>query len=146
MKSPTPTLRRVVGRARRVLLGTGTVRQVERQAKQIARLKADLAAVQGRLKPVELDSNHREIEHGRLSVQVGVLETRLNQLEERLGTGTFVADDAETAEARSLVEVVRQEHQQVRARLQLVSSYEERLRRVEEAVVGWHEGDRRHPV
>jgi chromosome segregation ATPase len=121
-------------------------RQLERQAKQIARLKADLAAVQGRLKPVELDSNHREIEHGRLSVQVGVLETRLNQLEERLGAGTFVADDAQAAEARSLVEAVRREHEQVRARLQLVSSYEERLRRVEEAVVGRSDGDRRHPV
>jgi hypothetical protein len=34
-------------------------------------------------------------------------------------------------EARRLVEVIREEHSRVRARLALVSAYEERLRRLE---------------
>jgi hypothetical protein len=70
----------------------------------------------------------------------------MGALEERLQTGTFVADDASMAQARSLVDEVRREHEQVRVRMQLVSHYEERLRRVEQALAGLHGGDPRQPV
>ena len=55
-------------------------------------------------------------------------------------------DDERLAEGRGLLEEVRTEHARIRARMQVVSAYEERLRRVEESVAELYEGDRRHPV
>lgn len=153
--SHLPTrIQRVLGRARRaVLQPTGLPRQLElqrrrldRQAKQIRALQAGLKAVQDGQRPIELTSNRRDVEHARVMVQMGAFEERMGRLEERVGAGTFVADDAELAEARSLVDVVRREHEQARVRMQIVSHYEERLRRVEEALAPLHGGDLRHPV
>ena len=55
-------------------------------------------------------------------------------------------DDESVAEGRGLLDEVRTEHARIRARMQVVSAYEERLRRVEESVAELYEGDRRHPV
>jgi chromosome segregation ATPase len=118
---------------------------IEEQARQIAELKATVTALGKRLHPVELASNHRELEHGRLAIQVGVCEERLGSIEERLRDERFEGGDADHAEARSLVEAVRREHQQVRVRMQVISQYEERLRRMEDAVVKLYDGDVRHP-
>jgi len=119
--------------------------QLDRQARDIADLKAKVETLRKRIHPVELASNHREVEHGNLAIQVGVWEERLGRLEQRVSGETFTADEAETAEARSLVEEVRREHEQVRVRMQVIAQYEERLRRLESAVVGLYDGDVRHP-
>lgn len=119
--------------------------QLEHQARQIAELKATVAALGKRIHPVELASNHRELEHGRLAIQVGVCEERLGKIDEQLRSERFAGDDAELAEARSLVEAVRREHEQVRIRMQVIGQYEERLRRMEDAVVKLYDGDIRHP-
>ena len=140
-------LRSRVARLRRAAFVPGSVTaQLDRQRRQIDGLTKSVAALKERVRPIELDSHRREIEHGRVKVQVGVIEERLGALEERLQGGTFVADDDSMAQARSLVEEIRHEHEQVRVRMQLVSHYEERLRRVEEALTGLHGGDPRHPV
>ncbi len=55
-------------------------------------------------------------------------------------------DDESVAEGRGLLDEVRSEHARISALMQVVSSYEERLRRVEESVAEPYEGDRRHPV
>jgi hypothetical protein len=98
------------------------------------------------LKPLAAAENTRVVEHGRLRVQVGVFEERMGRLEQRLESGSFVADDASMAEARSLVDEVRKEHEQARVRMQVVSHYEERLRRLEEGLSALYKGDVRHPV
>jgi hypothetical protein len=140
MSQPSRTLRRILGRVRRALFVPNDIEaKLDRQAKQIDALTKGLASVKERLRPVE-------VEHGRLRVQVGVVEERMGRLEQRLESGSFVADDASMAEARSLVDEVRKEHEQARVRMQIVSHYEERLRRVEEALVGLHGEDVRHPV
>jgi hypothetical protein len=147
MSQPSRTLRRSLGRVRRALFGPNNLRaQLDHQAKQIDALTKGLASVKERLRPIELGSNTREVEHGRLRVQVGVFEERMGRLEQRLESGSFVADDASMAEARSLVDEVRHEHEQARVRMQIVSHYEERLRRVEEALATLYDGDVRHPV
>ena len=46
----------------------------------------------------------------------------------------------------ALVDDVRTEHARIRARMQVISAYEERLRRVEESVAELYEGDPRHLV
>lgn len=119
--------------------------QLERQAKQIAELKATVAALGKRMHPIELASSHRELEHGRLAIQVGVCEERLSRIMEQLRGEQFAGEEAEHAEAGSLVEAVRREHDQVRVRMQIISQYEERLRRMEDAVVKLYDGDVRHP-
>jgi hypothetical protein len=75
-----------------------------------------------------------------------VLEERLGELAERLDSGVFVAEPAEQVEARSLVEEVRREHQQIRTRMQIISQYEERLRRVEESLGALTDADHRRLV
>ncbi|HEU5242268.1 MAG TPA: hypothetical protein VFU25_09650 [Ornithinibacter sp.] len=120
-------------------------RQVEQQAREIAELKSTVAALGKRIRPVELASSHGEHEHGRAAIRVGVVEERLGRIEERLRREQFDGDAAEHSEARSLVEAVRREHEQVRIRMQVIGQYEERLRRLEDAVVKMYTGDVRHP-
>ncbi|MGY1632300.1 hypothetical protein ACI784_11410 [Geodermatophilus sp. SYSU D01186] len=64
----------------------------------------------------------------RLSSQAAAFEQRLEgQARPIVVTGT-----EEVAEPHLLVDVVREEHARVRARLSILSSYEERIRRLEE--------------
>jgi len=147
MTQPSRSLRRTLGRARRALFVPNELKaQLDRQAQQISALTKTVAGVKEQLKPLAAAEHTRVVEHGRMRVQVGVFEERMGRLEQRLEGGTFVADDASLAEARSLVDEIRQEHEQARVRMQIVSHYEERMRRVEEAVAGLHGGDVRHPV
>lgn len=155
--APTPgayrRARRALGRWRRSLADPNNLAakldkqraQLDRQSTQIAELKSSVAALGKRLHPVEHASKHREVEHGGLAIQIGIVEERLGKIEESLRGAEFDADDAERAEARSLVEAVRREHEQVRVRMQVIAQYEERLRRLEDAVVKLYDGDVRHP-
>ena len=69
-----------------------------------------------------------------LAAQVGAIEERLQDLTEKVEAGGFDATDAEKAEARSLIDAVREEHQRIRVRFGAVTRYEERLRRLESAL------------
>ena len=120
--------------------------QLDRQSAQIAELKSAVTALGKRLHPVEHASRHREVEHGGLAIQIGVVEGRIGLIEERLRGGEpVIAEEDEWAEARSLLELVRREHEQIRVRMQVIAQYEERLRRLEDAVVKSYQGDVRHP-
>jgi chromosome segregation ATPase len=108
--------------------------QLERLARQLEKLQGTVSQLRERSRPLEEEANTRFVQHSRMSVQLGMLERRMGELEERLATGTVTGDDAAREEARGIVELVRREHEQVRIRLQLVSHYEERLRRIEAAI------------
>lgn len=120
--------------------------QVDKQAKELAKLAATVAAIQQSVRPVEQASAIRDLDHLRLTSQVGALEERLGALEERLADGRLVTDETEDTEARRLIDEVRREHEQIRVRMQIIGWYEERLRRVEASVVSLFEGDLRHPI
>ncbi len=145
--------RRTLGRWRRTVADPDNLRgrldkqrtQLERQAKQIAELTATVTALGKRVRPVELASSHRELEHGRAAIQVGIIEERVGRIEERLRGESYTGDSEDQAEARSLVAEIRREHEQVRIRMQVIGQYEERLRRLEDAVVKMYQGDVRHP-
>lgn len=145
---PTRTLvTRMDGRVERVGRQQESLRdRVERQAKQIDALKATVAAMKEKSLPLEQEANRRLVQHSRISQQVGVLEERMGRLEEQLTTDVLPGNDGAMAEARSIVDAVRHEHEQVRIRLQIISHYEERLRRVEAAVESIAEGDVRRIV
>lgn len=166
--SPTSpaSVRRRLADARASVVGTTGLRtKVAKHTDVIAGLRARLdtqqqaATEQGkRLKDLEArvkDLDRARVmeaaERERRDAQFGTLEVRLADLEERFvaapaGGAVTPPDEAELAEARGLVEDVRTEHARVRARLQVVSAYEERLRRVEESVAELYEGDPRHLV
>jgi hypothetical protein len=95
-----------------------------------------------------LDALEKEMAVAR--VDLDRIATDLRSLEQRLdamtaATDPVTGDEAEVAEARNVLEAVRSEHARVRARLQVVSRYEERIRRIEEAVVKLYGGDLRGP-
>ena len=71
----------------------------------------------------------REI--NRVSPQLAALESKVEDLRQALSTPRIEGSgDLETA--RSLVEEIRAEHARIRVRLSAVTTYEERLRRIEE--------------
>ena len=82
-----------------------------------------------RLDAVERESSWSANELARLGPQAAAFETRLEQQARPV---VLTGELADLPEARLLVDVVREEHARIRARLSLVSAYEERLRRLEQ--------------
>jgi predicted nuclease with TOPRIM domain len=107
--------------------------RVEESTRELADRGADLDKRLGeldrRLDGVQQESAWSANELARLAPQAAAFEARL---EEKARPVVLTGDLTDVAEARLLVDVVREEHARVRARLALVSSYEERLRRLEQ--------------
>lgn len=78
----------------------------------------------------ELRAHGRDL--ARIGPQVAALEQRVESFRQQLERPASSADERE--EARSLLELVRREHEQVRVRVFATARYEERLGRLEEAV------------
>jgi chromosome segregation ATPase len=103
---------------------------------EVRRLRQDtdrrLAELDRRLGAVERQADWSANELARLAPQVAALETRVEQK----ARPTVLSGGLEDLpEARSLVDLVRDEHARVRARLAMVSAYEERLRRLEQRLL-----------
>lgn len=69
-----------------------------------------------------------------LAAQIGAIEERLQRLTDRVDVRGDDPTDADKAEARTLLEEVREEHQRIRVRFGVVTRYEERVRRLEAAL------------
>jgi len=84
-----------------------------------------------------LDRQHHRIaelerELIRVSPQVAALEERVEALRQRVEGPDYTSSPEDAAQAASLVEEVKREHAQVRARISAAAVFEERLRVVEE--------------
>ena len=165
--APDPTtMRRRVADARATIVGTKGLRaKVAKHATALTTLRTRVDDHQGRL--ARQDERLKDLqervtyldrartmeasERERRDAQFGTIEVRLADLEQRLHdarpqfAGT-PPDDEALAEAAGLVDAVRTEHARIRARMQVISAYEERLRRVEESVAELYDGDPRHLV
>jgi chromosome segregation ATPase len=104
--------------------------------RRLGELDGRVGSLERRLDAVERQADWSANELARLAPQVAALETRVEQ---KARPTVLAGELQDLPEARSLVEVVREEHARVRARLSLVSAYEERLRRLEERLLQ-HEG------
>jgi hypothetical protein len=81
----------------------------------------------------------------RIGHELRSLEHRLDS--EAAGTAPPVTgSEREVGEARNVLAEVRREHERVRVRFQMISRYEERLRRVEDAAVKLYGGNLRGPM
>jgi hypothetical protein len=70
-----------------------------------------------------------------LGAQISAVEERLESLTQKVHTGGGPsATDDETGAGRTLLDEVREEHRRIRVRFGVVTSYEERLRRLESAL------------
>jgi hypothetical protein len=170
MPEPTPTdrssVRRRVADARATIVGTKGLRarvarhaaalsalrtRVDDHKERLGRQDKRLKTLEARVKELGRATAVNTRERERRDNQFGVLEARLADLEQRLadvraGVTATPLDDDGLATGRGLLDEVRTEHARIRARMQVVSAYEERLRRVEESVAELFEGDRRHLV
>lgn len=82
-----------------------------------------------RLDDVARESSWSANELARLAPQAAAFEARLEQ---QARPTVLTGELGDLPEARLLLDVLREEHGRVRARLSLVSAYEERLRRLEQ--------------
>ena len=123
-------------RAEVARLGAGTglkarvgklAERVRGQAETLREQRSEVRRLAGQVTALRTDFE-------RMAQQLAATETRIEDLRERVDPEVFDGTTEERAEARSLVEEVRREHEQIRIRFQVVSNYEERLSRVEEAV------------
>lgn len=126
--------------------------------KRLDKMEAALKPLSEFLRPVEQAHALRELDQQRLLSQVAVFEERLGRLEQLAVTPGGPADgavpaadptatgDPDLGQARALLDQIRTEHERIRARMQVVAWYEERLRRVESSVTALYSGDARHPV
>lgn len=83
-------------------------------------------------------------------VDLEQIANQLRAIEHRLDSavpigGAVVGTPDEVAEARNVLDEVRAEHERMRVRMTVALRYEERLRRIEEAVVTLYGGDLRGP-
>jgi len=161
-----PTLRRRVGDARAAIVGTKGLRakvaghtstlkalraRADDQQARLTRHDQALKDLLAKVAYLERARTMEAAERERRDAQFGTIEARLAELEQRLRdvrspAGGAPPGDDEVAQAAGLVDEVRTEHARIRARMQVVSAYEERLRRVEESVAELYEGDPRHLV
>lgn len=106
----------------------GKVRGTIQALRKAGRLPDD---VQERLDRQHGRISDMERELSRIGPQVAALEQRLEDLAEQLSPVDPGSTD-DRADARSLLEEVRREHAQVRARITAATVFEERLRVLEE--------------
>jgi DNA repair exonuclease SbcCD ATPase subunit len=103
--------------------------RLDTQHRRIAKLERQLGE---RLPQAVEKANRATNELQRLEPQLASLEQRLEELRQRYDTRIDPGTGDEQAEAARLVDLVRREHEQIRARMTAISWYEERLRRLEE--------------
>lgn len=170
MTQPVPAersgVRRRLADARATIVGTKGLRakvakqgaalsalrtRVDDHKQRLARQDQRLKTLEEKVRELRRASALDTVERERRDTQVGMVEQRLAELERRLadvrsGLASAPVDADQLAEGSRLLEEVRTEHARVRARMQVVSAYEERLRRVEESVAQLFDGDPRHLV
>jgi hypothetical protein len=106
------------------------------------RAKAVVEGVSGRVSRLESDAAVVRVDLERIAHQLRALEQRLDSERADVGptSGEPIGDDP----AAVLAEI-RREHERIRIRFQTMTRYEERLRRIEDAVVKLYGGDLRGP-
>ena len=101
----------------------------------VGRIKAKVAI--WRSVRARLDRQHQRIaelerELVRVSPQLAALEERVEALRRRVERPQYTSSPEDAAQAVSLVEEIKREHAQVRARISAAAVFEERLRVVEQ--------------
>jgi chromosome segregation ATPase len=112
--------------------------QLEQQQQRLDRQRQRLRQLARQQADVRTDIATLNVGYPVLLQQMASFETRLQQLVDAADSRPVTATGAEQEQARNLLEEVRREHSQIRARLGVVGRYEERVRRLEAAIAPDH--------
>ena len=126
--SSIPGVDKVVGRVDAAIRW----RADEQAAAHIAHLNDRLEAMQRRLDEIGHENFWTAEEMRRVAPQLSALELRVEDM--RIAFETPGGTPDELAEARTIVDDVRKEHDRAKARLYSASWYEDRLRQLEDKV------------
>ena len=100
--------------------------RIKRQGARLTSLDERLRRQRALLDEVRPAAHRSRALYEILGAQVGSIEERLQALTEKVELGRFDATDDERAQARSLIEEIRDEHRRIRVRFGVVARYEER--------------------
>jgi predicted RNase H-like nuclease (RuvC/YqgF family) len=113
----------------------GVRQRLDRQRKALDGQRERIRKHERRLDKVEATARLLVMDFARIEHQLSALEAKVERIgSERVPT-PVTGDAREVAQARNVVELVQQEHEQIRARFQIITRYEERLRRVEDVLL-----------
>ena len=124
-------IREVPTKARRRLRLQGVHERIDAVHHDVDRVSERATNVEGATERAAKDAETHVRELNRVAPQLAALEAKVEDLRHRLDTPR-AADDDDLAAARTLVDAIQREHEQIRVRLSAVTTYEERLRRIEE--------------
>lgn len=123
----------------------GVLRRLDRQKEVNARQRERMDKHGRRLAKVERTASILVKDCALLELQLGSLEAKFEQLARERDPVPITGDSQDVAEARNVLDLVQREHQQIRARFQIITRYEERLRRVEESLRASEESEPASP-
>jgi chromosome segregation ATPase len=131
---PTPSASSLPGVGRVVSRVDAAIRwrADEQVAAQLSHLNARLDEITRRLDQIGHENFWTAEEMRRVAPQVSALEVRMEDM--RVAIQTPSGSTEELAEARSIVDDVRREHDRAKARLDSASWYEDRIRQLEDRV------------
>lgn len=108
--------------------------QLQTILSRLDRQHGRLAKLENASRRAARDDELHAREINRIAHQLAALETKVEDLRQRLAPVPEAGSPDEVDRARTLVDEIRTEHQRVRVRLSAVTTYEERLRRIEEKI------------
>lgn len=132
MPHPSPSSLPGVGKVASRVDAAIRWRADEQVAAHVGHLHERLDEMNRRLDEIGHENFWTAEEMRRVAPQVSALEVRLEDIRQANETPTGSAD--ELAEARSIVEDVRREHDRAKTRLASASWYEDRIRQLEDRV------------
>lgn len=140
-KMPTMTTNRIriaemENRITQQRLHLSDVRKTQRdQRGRLDRLRAKLNTFSERMENLNRTVKQLRVGYARVDSQMSAVELRLASLERMEERPCDAADgQPEALTASRVLDEIRQEHSRVRARFQVMTNYEERIRRLEEAL------------
>lgn len=125
-------IREVPTKALRRLKLQGVHERIDAVGHDVRQVSDRASRVEGTADRAVQDAETHVRELNRVAPQLAALEAKVEDLRQRLERAPRVDGDGDLDAARTLVDAIQREHEQIRVRLSAVTTYEERLRRIEE--------------
>lgn len=125
-------IREVPTKARRRLKLQGVHERIDAVRHDVHQVSDRTTKVEGTADRAVKDAETHVRDLNRVAPQLAALEGKVEDLRQRLEATPRVERDDDLHAARTLVDAIQHEHEQIRIRLSAVTTYEERLRRIEE--------------
>jgi predicted component of type VI protein secretion system len=109
--------------------------RLDKQATTIKGQRDRISKHETRLAKVEATAKLLSMDFARIQLQLAALEEKVERVARERDPVPVTGDSEGVAQAREVVALVQREHQQIRARFQMITRYEERLRRVEDSLL-----------